>query len=141
MRPPLLLLWLAAPRSLIDLAVSWRTGERYTHVGLVVGDVVVEQTRAGARRLALAEYPAGYDLATVRGLAPGWEERLAAVRPRVGGYDRLAIVGHALGLEVQDPSRWTCSELAWWLVTGRVYQATPGEVARRLAGEIVRVVR
>lgn len=141
--PPRILIGLAlplrllAPRTWRDLVVAWRTGSLAVHFGHVSDGWVLDRQREARVRVPLWSYPAPYLLADAGEPLPGWRARAEALPVVEGRYDERAVTGEALGLDLDDPDRWTCVEDLRWIHTGERRGGTPVELLRELDVRII----
>lgn len=102
-------------RSLASLAIRLFTFGRWSHVALLTdtGTVIDATAKHGVAERSLEDvlYNASdYDVAVLSFCAP--HEALSWARAQIGKkYDWLALVGFYFRSDMQDQSRWFCSEL------------------------------
>lgn len=93
------------------------TWSKWSHVGLVDGDYVIEATALnGVRRVPLEvalEGVSKYEFVTLPSKNPS--AIIEAAKTQIGKkYDFLAIIGIGLKRDWQETDKWVCSELIAW---------------------------
>lgn len=93
----------------ISRAIRSVTDSRWSHVGLVEGDSVIEAAGGhGVRRTSIDAFKRRYQDTEVRKL----HGDLDKVRPLIGkAFDRSGILGVLFRRPWQDPDKWFCSEI------------------------------
>lgn len=97
-----------------SLAIRLFTWSRFSHVGIIDGEYVIEAVGSkGVIRTPIAYFKARYSYTEEAYFyCDNVEHSLNLARAEIGrGYDWLAIFGHILRRRWDKPNRWVCSEL------------------------------
>ena len=123
-----------SPTSLLVRAFCWSA---WSHVGIVVGDDVLQVTPAGGVHLApLRAVKAGASRWEMARLAFASPEKVTAIAcSQIGKrYDWRGVFGLWMRRKLQREDRWFCSELIAWAadVAGEpVFRARPWRITPR----------
>ena len=65
------------------------------------------------------------------------DERALEMRARANGqagkpYDWLGIIGFALPVAVNNKKKWYCSEVVWYVLTGKTCRVSPRNLSKRI---------
>lgn len=120
-------------RTLSSFAIRLFTWSRWSHVGVVDGDNVIEATlKRGVSVTTLDEFKSRYHRTQIAEIpsCEGWRERL---RECIGdGYDWRGIFSLVFRSKWDDRGKWFCSELVAYasgvVRGGRVSRVTPEHV-------------
>lgn len=99
------------PGSLLIRAATW---SRWSHVGIVAGNSVIEAVWPRVRVMSLADWMRAWPAVQFAQVAcPRPAEALKFALAQVGNpYDWTALLGIGLHRDWQEPDSWFCSELA-----------------------------
>lgn len=97
-----------------SLAIRLFTWSRFSHVGIIDGDYVIEAVGfKGVIKTPIEEFKARYSYTEEAYFyCDSVDEALSLAYDEIGkGYDWLAIFGHIFRRRWDNPDKWVCSEL------------------------------